>query len=378
MFGTTPSSAETLKNEGVGIVHEMDYVAPLHGVVSIELEDEPAPPDPDRHAGFDLPNYDLWVNEVNKCEANGRWDTKYKYGTTTLSKYRGGLQIETPDLWDYLGGQEFAPTPDKATAEQQMWKAELWLRENGPGSWPECADGLQFNFRPLRPFEPSPPPEPNKDDALSRNLQSYRPASERGQVIPEVAPKYMAVRSFVMERTIDGDGAGIDTAAVSTETADRGVAFQEAPLPKAYLWQTELDATYNARQCIADYESRHAGMYTAEYGGTPSDKDGSDASGISQWLNSAWRFYVPLTEAFYNLHLTSPEEEAAGARLHAAYAPPFVQDLVTAFALLHPELAQNQKPWTHPTCYLIIGTDKQLRPDGPENGPTPYVQAQIK
>ena len=132
-----------------------------------------------------------------------------------------------------------------------------------------------------------------------------------------------------------------------------------------------LSATYNARQCIIDIESRHAGMYTA-------GNDVSSAEGAYQWLDSdkhIWNYYLGKTEEFFQLRLTSAEEDANGARYHAASASPYTQDLVTAYALVIKP--QNVRPWTHKRCYALIGTDAELRDDGPVNAPPPFIQAQI-
>ena len=144
-----------------------------------------------------------------------------------------------------------------------------------------------------------------------------------------------------------------------------------------FVIRLELNSSYNARQCIIDRESRSAGMYTSEYGGSPSGADGSTASGAYQWLNSSWQTYLQWTESYYGISLTSPEETARDARIHAAYANPFAQDLVSTFALLHRNLAQNQKPWPYDQCWAIVGSDKVLRADGPEFEPTPHIKAQL-
>lgn len=135
----------------------------------------------------------------------------------------------------------------------------------------------------------------------------------------------------------------------------------------------DLETTYNARQCIIDNESRDygvTGMYRAE-------NPISSASGVSQWTNNSWRNYIVFAEKYYGLRLTSPEEDLKGARYHAAYAEPFTQDVVTAFALNHKDLAQYQEPWPYNHCWAIVGTAKQLRPDGPEFDPTPFIDSQV-
>lgn len=132
----------------------------------------------------------------------------------------------------------------------------------------------------------------------------------------------------------------------------------------------DLDKTYNARQCIIDIESRNVpeGMYVAE-------NSISTASGAYQWLDSSWPFYLEGAEGYYNLRLTTPEEDLAGARKHAAYASPYTQDLVSTYALVVEP--QNVRPWTHPHCYRLIGTSPLLRDDGPVNPITQFIQRQI-
>lgn len=132
--------------------------------------------------------------------------------------------------------------------------------------------------------------------------------------------------------------------------------------------EEHLDVTYNARQCIIDRESREAGMYTAE---NPT----STASGAYQWLDSSWQVFLPFAEEYYGARLTSLEEEQAGAREHAAFASPYVQDVVAAHALM--VRPQNARPWPYRSCWAKIGEAVSLRDDGPVYPPTAYLQGQI-
>lgn len=132
--------------------------------------------------------------------------------------------------------------------------------------------------------------------------------------------------------------------------------------------EPDLDATYNARQCIIDRESRNAGMYTAE-------NSVSTASGAYQWLDSSWSTYLPWAEEHYGVRLTSPDEDMYGARRHAAYASPYAQDVVAAYALkVRP---QGIRPWPYSSCWALIDSTKLVRMDGPENPPPLFVQEQI-
>lgn len=163
--------------------------------------------------------------------------------------------------------------------------------------------------------------------------------------------------------------------------AVRGQSYQETlpppESPKSILTRLELEATYNARQCIINLEARRAGIYTAEFGGSPSGRDGGTASGAYQWVNDSWQTSSRLAGNFYGLTLFSEEDMKRGAPFHASFASPYVQDLVTAFALLHPKLNQNQTPWTHPECYRLIGTPKRLRIYAEDPMPTPFIEAQF-
>ncbi len=193
----------------------------------------------------------------------------------------------------------------------------------------------------------------------------YEYADVRTQAIPDLAVTVTASTVAVIQEP-----------AFASEQADRGVAYQESPtlpppnLHKLDMMMIDLDMTYNARQCIADHESRDAGLYTAE-------NPISSASGISQWKNSSWQNYLGFAEKYYGLKLTSLEEDLRGGRFHAAYAEPFTQDLITAFALKHRDLAQYQKPWPYNSCWAQVDNPKQLRPDGQEFGPTLFILSEV-
>lgn len=70
-------------------------------------------------------------DQVAACESNGDW------AINTGNGYYGGVQFSA-QTWNGFGGQEFAPTADQATKEQQIQVAERVLAEQGPGAWPNC------------------------------------------------------------------------------------------------------------------------------------------------------------------------------------------------------------------------------------------------
>lgn len=99
---------------------------------------------------------------VAQCESGGDWSIN------TGNGYHGGLQFH-PDTWNGHGGQEFAPTADQATKEEQIIVAERVLATQGKGAWPTCGTGLSDT-----PYEggnttPEPAPEPN----VTHNSHTY-------------------------------------------------------------------------------------------------------------------------------------------------------------------------------------------------------------
>lgn len=71
---------------------------------------------------------------VAACESGG---TSGNWSINTGNGYQGGLQF-SPSTWNGYGGQEFAPTADQATREQQIAVAERVRAGQGMGAWPTC------------------------------------------------------------------------------------------------------------------------------------------------------------------------------------------------------------------------------------------------
>lgn len=78
----------------------------------------------------DAATVEQW-DQVAACESGGNWQIN------TGNGYYGGLQFSA-DTWNGYGGQEYAPTADQATKEQQIDIAERVLAGQGAGAWPNC------------------------------------------------------------------------------------------------------------------------------------------------------------------------------------------------------------------------------------------------
>ena len=69
------------------------------------------------------------------CESSGRW------GANTGNGFVGGLQF-LPSTWATHGGTAFAPSPERATREQQIAVARRVLATQGWQAWPACSTML--------------------------------------------------------------------------------------------------------------------------------------------------------------------------------------------------------------------------------------------
>lgn len=74
-------------------------------------------------------------DQVAACESGGDWSIN------TGNGYYGGLQF-SQQTWNGFGGQQYAPSADQATKEQQIAVAERVLAQQGPGAWPNCGGPL--------------------------------------------------------------------------------------------------------------------------------------------------------------------------------------------------------------------------------------------
>ena len=73
---------------------------------------------------------DAW-DQVAACESGGDWSTN------TGNGFYGGLQFDA-QTWSGYGGDQYAPTADQATRDQQIQIAEQVLANQGAGAWPNC------------------------------------------------------------------------------------------------------------------------------------------------------------------------------------------------------------------------------------------------
>jgi len=74
-------------------------------------------------------------DQVARCESGGNW------GINTGNGYYGGVQFSA-GTWASHGGNEFAPSAQLATKDQQIAVAERVLATQGRGAWPVCGGPL--------------------------------------------------------------------------------------------------------------------------------------------------------------------------------------------------------------------------------------------
>jgi resuscitation-promoting factor RpfA len=74
-------------------------------------------------------------DQVARCESGGNW------GINTGNGYYGGVQFNA-GTWASHGGNQFAPSAQLATREQQIAVAERVLATQGRGAWPVCGGPL--------------------------------------------------------------------------------------------------------------------------------------------------------------------------------------------------------------------------------------------
>ncbi|WP_132993120.1 transglycosylase family protein [Gordonia zhaorongruii] len=135
-------------------------------------------------------------NAVAQCESGGDWSIN------TGNGYQGGLQFSS-STWSAHGGDQYAPSADQATREQQIAVAERVLANQGKGAWPVCGTGLS--------------------GATERSAPSATPQNDDAQ---EQAPQQQGEKKFDLSEAEDAKnsddvktqvGEALDDAGVSPE-----------------------------------------------------------------------------------------------------------------------------------------------------------------
>lgn len=99
-------------------------------------------------------------DRLAQCESGGNW------AINTGNGYHGGLQF-SPSTWNAYGGNEYAPTAEQASREQQIAVAERVLAGQGWGAWPSCSSSLGLSSAATQravdatPSTPSTPAAPS-------------------------------------------------------------------------------------------------------------------------------------------------------------------------------------------------------------------------
>lgn len=90
-------------------------------------------------------------DQLAQCESGGNW------AINTGNGFQGGLQF-TPSTWKAHGGQQFAPSANLASREEQIVVAERVLASQGWGAWPACSARLGLNSAATERVAPAPAP----------------------------------------------------------------------------------------------------------------------------------------------------------------------------------------------------------------------------
>lgn len=112
----------------------VDQVDSVKETVEVVTSTPPASPTLQAPAAPVVANGSVW-DSLAQCEAGGNWSIN------TGNGYYGGLQFSA-GTWNAYGGQQYAPTADQATREQQIAIAEKVQAGQGWGAWPACTASL--------------------------------------------------------------------------------------------------------------------------------------------------------------------------------------------------------------------------------------------
>lgn len=147
-------------------------------------------------------------DKLAECEANGDWSIN------TGNGYYGGLQFSA-QTWTAHGGDEFAPTADLATREEQIYVAEKVLASQGWGAWPACSASLGLSSAAEERPAPgegggSEEAEGSSDDAPAATASSASTAapSGGGSTCSDVTPNGEFVYPSDKNSTTETSGFG--------------------------------------------------------------------------------------------------------------------------------------------------------------------------
>lgn len=134
---------------------------------------------------------------VAACESSGNW------AADTGNGYYGGLQISL-STWDAYGGSGYAPSPDEATAAEQMAIANRILAGQGWGAWPVCSrDAGASTGTTSAPAPAAPAPAVTVDQPTSAS----RPGAARSALVLAIRnPMPKARKAFVVHPGATGPG----------------------------------------------------------------------------------------------------------------------------------------------------------------------------
>ncbi|WP_317986443.1 transglycosylase family protein [Corynebacterium freneyi] len=160
-------------------------------------------------------------DRLAQCESGGNWHIN------TGNGYYGGLQFAA-GTWNGFGGNEFAPTADKASRIEQIYVAEKVLAAQGWGAWPACSAKLGLTSGPTD--------RPHPSSGARANYAGNQGAQDR-----QAAPESPSLDADTI-RSIIGDLQGARSIADLNSILDkaRGIASsQGVALP------TEITDAYN-------------------------------------------------------------------------------------------------------------------------------------
>lgn len=161
-------------------------------------------------------------DRLAQCESGGNW------AINTGNGYYGGLQFSA-STWNAFGGQQYAPTANQATREQQIAVAEKVLAAQGWGAWPACSQKLGLNSAPT-PRNVSAQPAPAPQQAVSQLAQQkdelaidavYNQIVDRieaeGYEVPQQVTDYYKAHRAELNAQYKGVDAQVQQAAEQTD-----------------------------------------------------------------------------------------------------------------------------------------------------------------